>query len=101
MPGPRCGHTLTAVSGPEGDFSGAKLIMFGEAGTRILMATMLPGIRHCDRRSHPPQVHVTGGATALEGSQRTDGPPASPGPPTGTGKPCAVYPCMQQTAAAA
>ena len=30
VPGPRCGHTLTAVSGPEGDFSGAKLIMFGE-----------------------------------------------------------------------
>ncbi|KAK9908007.1 hypothetical protein WJX75_001420 [Coccomyxa subellipsoidea] len=54
-PGPRCGHTLTAISGPEGEFSAAKLVMFG-------------------------------GATALEGSQRTDGgPPASPGAPSGSG----------------
>ena len=29
-PGPRCGHTLTAISGPEGEFSAAKLVMFGE-----------------------------------------------------------------------
>jgi hypothetical protein len=29
-PGPRCGHTLTAISGPEGEFSSAKLVMFGE-----------------------------------------------------------------------
>jgi hypothetical protein len=29
-PGPRCGHTLTAISGPEGDLSKAKLVLFGE-----------------------------------------------------------------------
>ena len=29
-PGPRCGHTLTAISGPEGDFSSAKLVLCGE-----------------------------------------------------------------------
>ena len=28
-PGPRCGHTLTAISGPEGDFSSAKLVLCG------------------------------------------------------------------------
>lgn len=28
-PGPRCGHTLTAISGPEGDLSKAKLVLFG------------------------------------------------------------------------
>ncbi|GLC64614.1 hypothetical protein PLESTF_000184600 [Pleodorina starrii] len=30
-PGPRCGHTLTAISGPEGDLSKAKLVLFGGA----------------------------------------------------------------------
>lgn len=30
-PGPRCGHTLTAIAGPEGDLSKAKLILFGGA----------------------------------------------------------------------
>ncbi len=29
-PGPRCGHTLTAISGPEGDLSKAKLVLFGK-----------------------------------------------------------------------
>ena len=29
-PGPRCGHTLTAISGPEGEFSAAKLVLFGK-----------------------------------------------------------------------
>lgn len=28
-PGPRCGHTLTSISGPDGDLSKAKLILFG------------------------------------------------------------------------
>lgn len=28
-PGPRCGHTLTAIAGPTGDFTQAKLILFG------------------------------------------------------------------------
>eukprot|EP00798_Chlamydomonas_sp_ICE-L_P004852 gene4852-34611_t len=30
-PGPRCGHTLTAVSGPDNDASKARLILFGGA----------------------------------------------------------------------
>ncbi|CAL5230077.1 g13534 [Coccomyxa viridis] len=30
-PGPRCGHTLTAISGPEGDFSSAKVVLCGGA----------------------------------------------------------------------
>ncbi|MEW5310510.1 MAG: hypothetical protein WDW38_002301 [Sanguina aurantia] len=30
-PGPRCGHTLTSISGPDGDLSKAKLILFGGA----------------------------------------------------------------------
>lgn len=34
----------------------------------------------------------TGGATALEGPQRTDSPPASPGPPSGTGEQSAYSP---------
>lgn len=28
-PGPRCGHTLTTISGPDGDMNRAKLILFG------------------------------------------------------------------------
>jgi hypothetical protein len=28
-PGPRCGHTLTTISGPEGDVNRAKLVLFG------------------------------------------------------------------------
>jgi hypothetical protein len=37
-------------------------------------------------RQHMRRGHRAGGATALEGTQRTDGgPPASPGPPSGTG----------------
>eukprot|EP00955_Chlamydomonas_euryale_P097238 365062-Chlamydomonas_euryale.AAC.7 len=28
-PGPRCGHTLTAIAGPDGDLSKARLILFG------------------------------------------------------------------------
>ncbi|PSC71439.1 serine threonine-phosphatase BSL1 [Micractinium conductrix] len=30
-PGPRCGHTLTTIAGPDGDLSSAKLILFGGA----------------------------------------------------------------------
>ena len=26
---PRCGHTLTALAGPEGDLQGARLVLFG------------------------------------------------------------------------
>ncbi len=28
-PGARCGHTLTAIAGHDGDYTGAKLVMFG------------------------------------------------------------------------
>lgn len=34
-PGPRCGHTLTTISGPEGDVNRAKLVLFG---ARLLFA---------------------------------------------------------------
>ncbi|DBB07366.1 hypothetical protein WJX82_002389 [Trebouxia sp. C0006] len=30
-PGPRCGHTLTTVAGPDGELAGAKLVLFGGA----------------------------------------------------------------------
>lgn len=30
-PGPRCGHTLTAITGPDGDLSKSKLVLFGGA----------------------------------------------------------------------
>lgn len=29
-PGPRCGHTLTAIAGPDGDLSKARLVLFGK-----------------------------------------------------------------------
>lgn len=28
-PGPRCGHTLTTITGPDGDVNKAKLVLFG------------------------------------------------------------------------
>ena len=31
-PGARCGHTLTAIAGPDGDLSKARLVLFGESG---------------------------------------------------------------------
>jgi hypothetical protein len=31
-PGPRCGHTLTTIAGPDGDMNRAKLILFGAWG---------------------------------------------------------------------
>ena len=30
-PGPRCGHTLTSIAGPEGELVGSKLVLFGES----------------------------------------------------------------------
>lgn len=30
---PRCGHTLTALAGPDGDLQGARLVLFGEPFT--------------------------------------------------------------------
>ncbi len=32
----RCGHTLTAIAGPDGDLSSAKLVLFGEPGPWLL-----------------------------------------------------------------
>ena len=29
-PGPRCGQTLTAIAGPDGDLSKARLVLFGK-----------------------------------------------------------------------
>ncbi len=29
-PGPRCGHTLTTITGPDGEYSKAKLVLFGK-----------------------------------------------------------------------
>mmetsp|Transcript_5958 Transcript_5958/g.17050 ORF Transcript_5958/g.17050 Transcript_5958/m.17050 type:complete len:903 (+) Transcript_5958:293-3001(+) len=52
---PRCGHTLTALAGPEGDLQGARLVLFGGA-------TALEGSQRADGQ-----------------------PPASPGPASGTG----------------
>ena len=45
-PGPRCGHTLTAISGPEGDFSSAKLVLCGEN-----ISTIKDPVRRPDRAS--------------------------------------------------
>ena len=28
-PGPRCGHTLTAITGPDGNLASARLVLFG------------------------------------------------------------------------
>lgn len=30
-PGPRCGHTLTTITGPDGDVNKARLVLFGAA----------------------------------------------------------------------
>jgi len=57
-PGPRCGHTLTAIAGPEGDLSKARLVLFGGA-------TALEG----------------SGSSAKGG----DGAPSSPGPAAASG----------------
>lgn len=54
-PGPRCGHTLTAVYANETDPNTSKLILFGTS------FRLLGGM---GRRVRP------GGATALEGGQK-------------------------------
>lgn len=33
---PRCGHTLTALAGPDGDLQGARLVLFGECDGQIV-----------------------------------------------------------------
>lgn len=47
-PGPRCGHTLTAIAGPDGDLSKARLILFGAlyVVSRMLLCLPLPGPMH-------------------------------------------------------
>lgn len=37
----RCGHTLTAIAGPDGDLSSAKLILFGEQALRCAPVLLL------------------------------------------------------------
>ena len=102
VPGPRCGHTLTAIAGPDGDHSSAKLILFGEHAC-VLGWPAVPGGLCWVRRSslisaarYSTATACAGGATALEGTQRTDGgPPASPGPPSGTGAALLPAPAAQ------
>ena len=99
-PGPRCGHTLTAVAGPDGEVASAKLILFGErlsqegadlhAQDVRPLASSLVSLVSSGRVAALALLltcpGTAGGATALEGSQRSEGgAPASPGPASGTG----------------
>lgn len=76
-PGPRCGHTLTAISGPEGDLSKAKLVLFGKCSVYCLFVNAV------DCRWWLSLSSVlfarSGGATALEGSSKPDGAQSTPG----------------------
>jgi hypothetical protein len=45
-PGPRCGHTLTTISGPEGDVNRAKLVLFGARGSLAKGRMRLTGSDH-------------------------------------------------------
>lgn len=56
-PGPRCGHTLTAIAGPTGDFTQAKLILFGGA-------TALEG----GQKEPPPSPGTSGGSQLGSGA---------------------------------
>lgn len=56
-PGPRCGHTLTAIAGPDGDLSKSKLILFGGA-------TALEGSSNKGDSSPPPASPGPSPATA-------------------------------------
>jgi hypothetical protein len=59
-PGPRCGHTLTTITGPDGDVNKAKLVLFGTkrqgwhaaagAGTGSLLILALHNSRSASRR---------------------------------------------------
>ena len=111
-PGPRCGHTLTAINTNEPDFQAAKLVMFGEpchpqlhltpsaffkyyidliVGVTAVHLAALVSKAVCTPSAKLQSSRVcAGGATALEGSrpgsQRGgDSIPASPGPSTSTG----------------
>jgi len=66
-PGPRCGHTLTTISGPEGDVNRAKLILFGAHAFIFLPAPELPASESCsglqvsstsDQTWFPPGLQV-------------------------------------------
>lgn len=104
-PGPRCGHTLTAINTTETDLGSAKLVLFGKPSIRILLFLASRIERKlvqyestsCPHSHDPELLHIDhcdcfikcnllllGGATALEGPK--DGqPPASPGPASSTG----------------
>lgn len=48
-PGPRCGHTLTAINTSDTDYGSAKLVMFGEAKSK-------PPSKHTSRATDPIQA---------------------------------------------
>lgn len=79
-PGPRCGHTLTAISGPEGDLSKAKLVLFGE---HILVSVFMEQGRFrtwAESQSVSSPALPAGGATALEGSSgKSESTQSTPG----------------------
>lgn len=92
-PGPRCGHTLTAISGPEGDLSKAKLVLFGK---NVFGLQSING-SHCfgENWTLPPP----GGATALEGSSgKSEGAQSTPGSAaSGSGNVCHGCPFLRET----
>lgn len=47
LPGPRCGHTLTAIAGPDGDLSKARLILFGTLSPFSTANESVLNPRHC------------------------------------------------------
>lgn len=55
-PGPRCGHTLTTITGPDGDVSRAKLVLFGALGA--LMAEPCTEAWVERRASHTGHCHA-------------------------------------------
>ena len=48
---PRCGHTLTALAGPDGDLQGARLVLFGEASAGPLSRPSPIAISTCSTRA--------------------------------------------------
>ena len=48
---PRCGHTLTALAGPDGDLQGARLVLFGEASAGRLSRPSPIAISTCSTRA--------------------------------------------------
>jgi len=94
-PGPRCGHTLTTITGPDGDINRAKLVLFGERAVAQLFPFIeepLLLLDHLSPAPAPPRPPLipgpTGGATALEGStaKNPDGTTSSPASPSPAGE---------------